>query len=70
LWSALSTKNKTKTKLTVKRIKMILQNINVFKDFNRTLSKINHRRKVKFPFKRNVLPCREDEPGSEKIALK
>jgi len=24
----------------------------------------------KFPFKRNGLPCCEDEPGSEKIALK
>jgi len=26
--------------------------------------------KIKFPFKRNGLPCCEDEPGSEKIALK
>jgi len=25
---------------------------------------------IKFPFKRNGLPCCEDEPGSEKIALK
>jgi len=24
---------------------------------------------IKFPFKRNGLPCFEDEPGSEKIAL-
>ena len=24
---------------------------------------------IKFPFKRNGLPCCEDEPGSEKIAL-
>jgi len=27
-------------------------------------------RKIKFPFKRNGLPCCEDEPGSEKIALR
>jgi len=26
--------------------------------------------KKKIPFKRNGLPCCEDEPGSEKIALK
>jgi len=25
---------------------------------------------IKFPFKRNGLPCCEDEPGSDKIALK
>ena len=25
---------------------------------------------IKFPFKRNGLPCCEDEPDSEKIALK
>jgi len=28
----------------------------------------NH--EIKFPFKRNGLPCCEDDPGSEKIALK
>jgi len=31
---------------------------------------VNMIEKIKLPFKRNGLPCCEDEPGSEKIALK
>ena len=27
------------------------------------------KKEIKYPFKRNGLPCCEDEPGSEKIAL-
>jgi len=34
------------------------------------LKSLRFQLEIKFPFKRNGLPCCEDEPGSAKIALK
>ena len=43
--------------------------ITIHKGYHYTVLSQRHH-EIKFPFKRNGLPCCEDEPGSEKIALK
>jgi len=50
---------------TVERSRM-----NVFEQYAPEAANSLQTTLIKFPFKRNGLPCCEDEPGSEIIALK